>query len=158
MSELRSREQAMAAAVARSTDPRHQQRCRRALLTPLVTSMHQLVCSRPSTWKAHGHASRMQTSAVGQQQHACTSTAAMRDDGAAIHPGVPRMGHPSIPRSRSTSAAISQQRVGVFRPDKVSTTLRAKGSNAMTLSMSVADMCKFDVFLNLLPDFGNPPL
>ena len=115
--------------------------------------MYQVVWCRPSPWQAHGHRSRMQTSAVGQREHACTCTAAVRDDGAAIHPSVPRMGHPSIPRSRSTSAAISQQRVGVFRPDKVSSTLRAKGSNAMALSMSVADMREFLYFPKKPHDF-----
>ena len=149
MSELRSREQATVAAVARSTDPRHQQCCRRALLTSVATSMHQVVCSRPSTWQAHEHASRMQTSAVGQQQHACTSTAAVVAHGASCVPAVHPWGQPSIPRPRGTSGAIAQQRVGLLLPDKDSNTLRDEGSMASAISASDASMRGSDASLRL---------
>ena len=143
VSELRSREQAIVAEVARSTDTPQQQSCRCASLTPLATSMQQPVCSRPSAFRASRHAGQMQVSAVRQRQHACMSTTAMLALGASSQPAVHPPGHPSIPPSRRTSAARSQQREGVFRPDKVSRTLRAKDSKASTVSASVVRMREF---------------
>ena len=100
----------------------------------------------------------MQTSAVGQHEHACMSTAAVVAHGASCPASCPSAGtHPSL-GSRSTSAARSQQRVGVYRPDKVSNTLRAQGLKASAVSRRVAVMRKSDSFLHLPPDFTNPPL
>ena len=52
--------------------------------------------------------------------------------------GVHPRGMVSDPPCRSTSAAIAQQRVGLFRPDKVSSTTRDQLSMASAVDASVA--------------------
>ena len=109
-----------------------------ASLTPVAHRMQQAVLGRLSDLRASRHAGRMQTSAVGSREHACTSTAGVVAHCAAVpQVSIPR-GTVSIPPCRSTSAAIAQQRVGLFRPDKVSSTLRDQGSMARASSASDA--------------------
>ena len=78
--------------------------------------MWQAVCARPSACRASRHAAWMQVSAVRQWEHACSSTSAALALGVAAQPGVHPRGTVSVPRWRSTSAAISQQPVGLFPP------------------------------------------
>ena len=138
MSQLSVWQHATAAAAARSTDRRHRQCCSCASLAPVAHRMQQAVLGRLSDLRASRHAGRMRTSAVGSHEHACTSTAGVVAHCAAVpQVSIPR-GTVSIPPCRSTSAAIAQQRVGLFRPDKVSRRLRDQGSMARASSASDA--------------------
>ena len=116
MSELRSQSQAVAVGSATSKHRQHQQHCRTTSLTSVAATVWQAVCARPSACRASRHAARMQVSAVRQWEHACASAAAVLALGVATQPGVHPRGTVSVPRSRSTSAAISQQPVGRFPP------------------------------------------
>ena len=143
MSELRSQSQAVAVGSATSKHRQHQQHCRTTSLTSVAATVWQAVCARPSACRASRHAAWMQVSAVRQWEHACASAAAVLALGVAAQPGVHPRGTVSVPRWRSTSAAISQQPVGLFRPDKVSSRLRDQGSMAMAVSASDASMRDF---------------
>ena len=112
-------------------------------LTSVAATVWQAVCARPSACRASRHAAWMQVSAVRQWEHACSSTSAALALGVATQPGVHPRGTVSVPRWRSTSAAISQQPVGLFRPDKVSSRLRDQGSMAMAVSASDARTRRF---------------
>ena len=147
MSQLRSWPHATAAAATSSTDRRHGQCCSCASLTPVAHRMQQATLSRLSDLRAGEHACQMQTSTVGSHEHACTCAASVVAHCAAVPPGVHPRGTVSIPPCRSTSAAIAQQRVGLFRPDKVSSRLRDQGSMAMAVSASDASMRGREVFL-----------
>ena len=80
----------------------------------------------------------MLVSAVGQQQHACISTAGVVAHGAAAPHSVHPRGQLSIPHPRGTSEASAQQPVGLLLPDKVHNTLQGQGSNASAVSVTSA--------------------
>ena len=107
-------------------------------LVPPAHIMNQVVRSGQSACQASAHASQMLVSAVGKQQHACMSTAAVVAHGAAACRSVHPRGQLSIPRPRSTSDAIAQQRVGLLLPDKDSSTTRDQVSNASAVSVIIA--------------------
>ena len=121
MSGLRSQPQAVAAGSTSSKHRQHRQHCRMTSLTSVAATVWQAVCARPSACRASGHAAWMQVSAMGQWEHACSSTSAALALGVAAQPGVHPRGTVSVPRWRSTSAAISQQPVGLF-PSNFKTT------------------------------------
>ena len=121
MSELRSQSQAVTVGSATSKHRQHQQHCRTTSLTSVAATVWQAVCARPSACRASRHAAWMQVSAVRQWEHACSSTSAALALGVAAQPGVHPRGTVSVPRSRSTSAAISQQPVGLFPPKRKTT-------------------------------------
>ena len=116
MSGLRSQPQAVAAGSTSSKHRQHLQHCRTTSLTSVAATVWQAVCARPSACRASRHAAWMQVSAVRQWEHACSSTSAALALGVAAQPGVHPRGTVSVPRWRSTSAAISQQPVGRFPP------------------------------------------
>ena len=91
-------------------------RCEAGMYLKGTSTVWQAVCARPSACRASRHAAWMQVSAVRQWEHACSSTSAALALGVATQPGVHPRGTVSVPRSRSTSAAISQQPVGRFPP------------------------------------------
>ena len=158
MSGMGSQPQAAAAGSTSSKHRQHQQHCRTTSLTSVAATVWQAVCARPSACRASRHAAWMQVSAVRQWEHACSSTSAALALGVAAQPGVHPRGTVSVPRWRSTSAAISQQPVGLFRPDKVSSRLRDQGSMAMAVSASDARTRDFLWHSHLPHDFTNPPL
>ena len=151
-----SSQQAMAAASIGSRIQQQWYCCRTASLAPPADSMQQAAASRPSACQASAHAPQMLVSGVRQQQHACTSTAAVVAHGASCVPAVHPRGQPSIPRPRGTSGAIAQQRVGLLLPDKDSNTLRDEGSMASAISASDASMRGSDARLRFLPEVTNP--
>ena len=120
MSGMGSQPQAAAAGSTSSKHRQHWQHCRTTSLTSVAATVWQAVCARPSACRASRHAAWMQVSAVRQWEHACSSTSAALALGVAAQPGVHPRGTVSVPRWRSTSAAISQQPVGLFRPVKKS--------------------------------------
>ena len=156
MSGLRSQPQAVAAGSTSSKHRQHRQHCRTTSLTSVAATVWQAVCARPSACRASRHAAWMQVSAVRQWEHACSSTSAALALGVAAQPGVHPRGTVSVPRWRSTSAAISQQPVGLFRPDKVSSRLRDQGSMAMAVSASDASMRGSDALPHFVPDLTGP--
>ena len=133
-----SSQQAMAAASIGSRIQQQWYCCRTASLAPPADSMQQAAASRPSACQASAHAPQMLVSGVRQQQHACTSTAAVVAHGATCVPAVHPQGQPSIQRPRGTSGAIAQQRVGLLLPDKDSSTPRDQGSNTSAVSVIIA--------------------
>ena len=151
-----SSQQAMAAASIGSRIQQQWYCCRTASLAPPADSMQQAAASRPSACQASAHAPQMLVSGVRQQQHACTSTAAVVAHGATCVPAVHPQGQPSIQRPRGTSGAIAQQRVGLLLPDKDSNTLRDEGSMASAISASDASMRGSDARLRFLPEGTNP--
>ena len=151
-----SSQQAMAAASIGSRIQQQWYCCRTASLAPPADSMQQAAASRPSACQASAHAPQMLVSGVRQQQHACTSTAAVVAHGATCVPAVHPQGQPSIQRPRGTSGAIAQQRVGLLLPDKDSNTLRDEGSMASAISASDASMRGSDARLRFLPEVTNP--
>ena len=153
-----SSQQAMAAASIGSRIQQQWYCCRTASLAPPADSMQQAAASRPSACQASAHAPQMLVSGVRQQQHACTSTAAVVAHGATCVPAVHPQGQPSIQRPRGTSGAIAQQRVGLLLPDKDSNTLRDEGSMASAISASDASMRGSDARLRFLPEVTNPTL
>ena len=131
-------QQAVAAASIDSRVQYHLHCCRIASQAPPAHNMQQAARSRPSACQASAHAAQMLVSGVRQQQHACTSTAAVVAHGASCARAVHPRGQPSIPRPRGTSDASAQQRVGLLLPDKDSSMTRDQGSNASVVSVSVS--------------------
>ena len=146
MRQLRSWPHATAAAATSSTDRRHRQCCSCASLTPVAHRMQQATLSRLSDLRAGGHACQMQTSTVGSHEHACTCAASVVAHCAAIPPGVHPRGTVSDPPCRSTSAAIAQQRVGLFKPELELAMRTSESSMASALSASDASMRGREVF------------
>ena len=121
--------------------------------------MNQVARSARNACQARTHAAQMHVSAVGQQQHACTSTAGVVAHGAAACHSVHPRGQLSIPRPRSTSDASAHRRVGLLLPDKDSSTTHDQGSNASAVSVSVAAIAIYSYPRpHLPPDFRGPPL
>ena len=131
-------QQAVAAAGIDSCTKQQWHCCRAASQAPPAHSVQQAAWSRPSACQASTHAPQILASAVRQQQHACTSTAAVVAHGASCARAVHPRGQPSIPRPRGTSGAIAQQPVGLLLPDKDSSMTHHQGSNASAVSVSVA--------------------
>ena len=140
MSGMGSQPQAAAAGSTSSKHRQHWQHCRTTSLTSVAATVWQAVCARPSACRASGHAAWMQVSAVRQWEHACASAAAVLALGVATQPGVHPRGTVSVPRWRSTSAAIAQQRVGIFRPELKQCRRASEGSMASAVSASDASM------------------
>ena len=130
--------------------------CRIASRAPAAHNTQQAAASRPSACQASAHAAQMLVSGVRQQQHACTSTAAVVAHGATCVPAVHPQEQPSIQRPRGTSGAIAQQRVGLLLPDKDSSTPHDQGSMASAISASDASMRGSDARLRFLPEVTNP--
>ena len=158
MSELRSQSQAVAVGSATSKHRQHQQHCRTTSLTSVAATVWQAVCARPSACRASRHAAWMQVSAVRQWEHACSSTSAALALGVAAQPGVHPRGTVSVPRWRSTSAAISQQPVGLFPPKFKTTQLVTRARWPWRSARATRAWADLHRSRKEPHDFSNPPL
>ena len=157
MSGLRSQPQAVAAGSTSSKHRQHQQHCRTTSLTSVAATVWQAVCARPSACRASRHAAWMQVSAVRQWEHACSSTSAALALGVAAQPGVHPRGTVSVPRSRSTSAAISQQPVGRFPPKFKTTQLVTRARWPWRSARATRAWANLMLALKIPHDFSVPP-
>ena len=119
--------------------------------------MWQAACARPSACRASGHGAGMQVSAVRQWEHACCSTSAALALGVAAQPGVHPRGTVSVPRWRSTSAAISQQPVGRFPPKFKTTQLVTRARWPWRSARATRGHADLHRSRKKLHDFSMPP-